>query len=101
MRTLAERGAANRRPIEQARDSALLPCPFCRVAMEPEWVMEKHLRIDHCRSHGTFFDAHELAALAPAVVAPRGMWRPGGGGHVGNPSLGDAAFEILGQILLG
>jgi hypothetical protein len=29
------------------------------------------------------------------------MWRPGGGGHVGNPSLGDAAFEILGQILLG
>jgi len=93
---LAELRAQYMRPVDQARDTAVLRCPCCGVAMEPEWVRAKGLRLDHCRVHGTFFDAHELAAVVP----PKPFFRPGSGTPHGE-TVGGAVLEVVATLLLG
>lgn len=97
---LAERGAQQKPSVDPQRDTLPLSCPSCGVAMQPEWVRERQLRIDHCPLHGTFFDAHELAALVPRAPPEQPFFRPGGN-LVGVQPVGDAMLELLGTILLG
>ena len=97
---LAERGAQNRPRVEAQRDMAPLRCPTCGVAMQPEWVAERQLRLDHCSLHGTFFDAHELAAMVPPPARPAPRFRPGVSNLGGQP-FGDQMLELLARILLG
>ena len=97
---VAERGAQNRPSVDQPYDTAPLRCPSCGLAMQPEWVSQQQLRIDHCLQHGTFFDAHELAALVPRAPPEQPFFRPGGS-MVGVQPVGDAMLELLGSILLG
>lgn len=97
---LAERGAKNRPIVDVQRDTAPLMCPACGIAMQPEWVREKQLRLDHCAAHGTFFDAHELAAMVPPPARPVPVFRPGVSNLAGQP-FGDQMLEFLAQVLTG
>jgi Zn-finger nucleic acid-binding protein len=97
---VAERGAQHRPAIDQPYDTAPLACPCCSVAMQPEWVSERQLRIDHCLQHGTFFDAHELAALVPRQRQAHPETRLGRDTS-GYETAGGVALEIIGTILLG
>lgn len=93
---LAELRAQYMRPVIQDRDTAVLRCPCCGIAMASEWVKGKHLRVDHCREHGTFFDAHELAAVVP----PTPVFRAGTQGLNGG-SFGDGVLQLVASLLLG
>ena len=48
-----------------------LSCPECSLPMAMNYVKAAHVRIDACASHGTFFDAHELEAVARAFRRQR------------------------------
>lgn len=94
---LAERGAAHLPSVAPELDALPLACPICRRQMAAEWIAQRSFRIDHCMDHGTFFDAHELAELAPAR---------GPNPHPEKPRLevdgfGDAALEVVATLLLG
>lgn len=40
------------------------PCPICAQPMHTTLVAEVRIEIEVCAAHGTWFDAHELDALA-------------------------------------
>jgi len=99
---VAERGAQNRPSVDQPYDTAPLRCPSCGLAMQPEWVSQQQLRIDHCLQHGTFFDAHELAALVPRMRQAHPQTRAERERDTsGYETAGGVVLEILGTILLG
>ena len=90
---IAERAAQYQPYLQQAHDTLPLRCPVCRVAMQCEWQHRERIRLDQCPSHGVFFDAHELIAVAP----PDDTWRlkPG---HRQIP-LGETVVDFISQIL--
>jgi Zn-finger nucleic acid-binding protein len=95
---MAEQAAAQKPFVQQALDTGPLHCPLCKVAMQPEWLRDKYVRLDICPSHGVFFDAHELIAIMPPA-APAGFTP--GHNNIPKTSVGDAAFDVIGQIFFG
>lgn len=51
--------------------STMLPCPRCGETMKRTWLA--NVPIDLCTAHGTWFDAHELVAVAQAIADKRGL----------------------------
>ena len=69
-RTMAKRVSAGAQPAAAThyRDAGSEPaaraCPLCQQPLEVKNVAEVNIEIDVCGTHGTWFDAHELDALA-------------------------------------
>lgn len=90
----AEQAALGVPRIDPRREAGPLACPFCRVAMRPEWIPERGVRLDACPAHGVFFDAHELLDVMPEGKRPVAQARPG---HQG---LGEAGLELIFGVFL-
>ncbi len=92
---MAEQGTEKLGYVRQELDKAPLHCPICRVVMQAEWT-PKRIRLDHCQTHGTFFDVHELMAMTSDTSD---TWAIRPGKYEGN--AGDAVLTVIATLLGG
>jgi hypothetical protein len=96
--TLGHADIASRTSAHRVDTSVPIACPMCRSVLHRTRIGQAGVDVDHCPTHGTWFDKDELGRVAQSFAAARAYGGHGGGAALA-AGVGVAGVAVAGTAL--